>query len=76
MLPPRRKVLFWTQKVRGGSKLNIHGTIESNAAKFKCGTACRNVLMSLCHSQSQAKYDRNLVPLILFTTNILVLVLN
>ena len=39
---------------KGGSKLNIHGTIESNAAKFKCGTACRNVHMSLCHSHSQA----------------------
>ena len=39
---------------KGGSKLNIHGTIESNAAKFKCGTACRNILMSLCHSHSQA----------------------
>ena len=45
---------------KGGSKMNIHGTIESNAAgKFKCGTACRNVL----------------VPLILIATNILVLVL-
>lgn len=29
---------------KGGSKLNIHGTIESNEAKFKSGTACRNVL--------------------------------
>ena len=45
---------------KGGSKMNIHGTIESNAAgKFKCGTACCNVL----------------VPLILIATNILVLVL-
>ena len=47
---------------KGGSKLNIHGSIESNAAKFKCGTACRNVLMSLYHSHCQAYYDRNLVP--------------
>ena len=38
----------------GDSELNIHGTIESNTAKFKCGTACRKVLMSLCHSHSQA----------------------
>ena len=40
---------------KGGSKLNINGTIESNAArKFKCETACHNVLMSLCHFHSQA----------------------
>ena len=39
---------------KSGSKLNIHGTIESNAAKFKCGTACRNVLMSIYHSHCQA----------------------
>ena len=36
------------------SKLNIHGTIKSNTAKFKCGTACLNVLMSLCRFHSQA----------------------
>lgn len=40
---------------KGGSKLIIHGTIESNAAgKFKFEKACRNVLMSLCHFHSQA----------------------
>ena len=42
------------QRIQSSFKLNIHGTIESNVAKFKGGKACRNVVMSLCHSHSQA----------------------
>ena len=33
---------------------STEGTIESNASKFKCETACRKVLMSLYHSHCQA----------------------
>lgn len=43
---------------KGGSKLIIHGTIESNAAgKFKCETACRNVLIYNKHTSSSFKLE-------------------